>query len=162
MRSAGRRVETVRGHRPLIAECARLVTGFTAAHSLTLALSVTGLLRLPGGPVEIAIALSIVLTALGLALGRNWSPDWRIAFGFGLVHGLGFAGLLTDLLQGRALVVPLIAFNLGLEMAQLLLVVAALPLMLWLDRRPVWRPRVAAGLSMALALLGSVWLVERL
>lgn len=162
MRSAGQHAPAMAHTRWLVVESAKRVTGFTAAHSLTLALAATGMVRLPSAPVEIAIAASIVVTALGLAFGRGWSPDWRIAFGFGLVHGLGFAGLLTELLQGTALVVPLVAFNAGLELAQALLVAASLPLLLWLNRRPVWVPRLASGMSMALALLGSVWLVERL
>ncbi len=162
MRSAGQCIVASQRKRSLMIESARVITGFTAAHSLTLALAATGTLRLPGAPVEIAIALSIVVTALGLVFGRRWSPDWRVAFGFGLIHGLGFAGLLTELLQGAALVVPLVAFNLGLEMAQLLLVAASLPLLLWLQRRPAWAPRLASGMSVALALLGSIWLVERL
>lgn len=140
----------------------RVVTAFTLAHSVTLGLAATGVLRLPSAPVEAAIAASIVATALGLLLRPDWAPGWRTAFAIGLVHGLGFAGLLGELLEGRALAVPLAAFNVGLELGQLSVVLVALPLLAWMTRRPAWQARLVPPLALGLAGCGLAWLVERL
>jgi hypothetical protein len=141
---------------------AGIVTAFTVAHSLTLALAALGIVQIPGPWVEAAIAASILATAATMALRRDWRPNWRVAFGVGLVHGLGFASLLGELLDGRASVVPLAAFNLGLEIAQLGLVVATLPILTRLARWPAWEPRLAPTVAWLLAASGGVWLWERL
>ncbi len=140
----------------------RVVTAFTLAHSVTLGLAAAGVLRVPSAPVEAAIAASIVATALGLLLSRDWVPHWRLAFAIGLVHGLGFAGLLGELLEGRQLALPLAAFNVGLEFGQLTVVLAALPTLAWLARRPAWQSRLVPALSLGLGACGLAWLAERL
>ena len=140
----------------------RVVTAFTLAHSVTLGLAAAGLLRVPSAPVEAAIAASIVATALGLLLKRDWVPHWRLAFAIGLVHGLGFAGLLGELLEGRHLALPLAAFNVGLELGQLAVVLMALPILAWLVRRPVWQARLVPALALGLAGCGLAWLSQRL
>ena len=107
------------------------ITAFTVAHSLTLAASTLELLTLPGPPVEAAIALSILLLARELALGRredrretlSWRYPWLVALSFGLLHGFGFAGALRELgLASDQLGLSLLAFNLGVELGQLLVV----------------------------------------
>jgi len=144
------------------ADVLRVVTAFTLAHSLTLSLAALGVLRLPSRWVESAIAGSVVLAAANniwpWALGRRWLA----AFGFGLVHGLGFAGVLVDLgLPRAALVAALLGFNLGVELGQLAFVAALLPLAWHLRCWPGYPRFVLAGGSAAIALLASLWLVER-
>jgi hypothetical protein len=106
----------------------KIVTAFTLAHSITLSLAVLGFISLPSRLVESAIALSVIAAAL-----NNFRPVvqgrlWMVAFGFGLVHGLGFANVLTELgLPADALAVALVSFNLGVEAGQLAIVSAILP-----------------------------------
>lgn len=147
--------------RELLIEAARIVTAFTAAHSLTLALAVSGLLRLPAGPVEAAIAATIVLTAIAVLARIRPALGWPVALLFGLVHGLGFANLLAELLEGTALLAPLLSFNAGLELAQLLVVAIALPALMFLASRPRVASRVVPWTAAGLAVLGAGWLLQR-
>lgn len=97
------------------------LTAFTVAHSLTLALAATDLVRLPGPPVEACIAVSLVLLARALARGDlPQRTPWRFALACGLLHGFGFAGALADVgLPPGAVVPALAAFNLGVELGQI-------------------------------------------
>lgn len=141
------------------------ITAFTAAHSVTLALAVLGLLTLRSAPVEATIALSIVLVA-GEALheretlARRWPA--LVAFLFGLVHGLGFAGALKEIgLPQKHLSVALLTFNIGVELGQLLVVGLAYLLYLALARSP----RFALTRAPALYAIGSVaayWSISRI
>lgn len=115
----------------------KTITSFTIAHSITLGLSVTGLVYVPQAPVEAVIALSIVFLARELLLPEEQrSPmtqhrPWLMAFGFGLLHGFGFAGALSDIgLPQEQLTLALLLFNIGLELGQLL-VVAAVLILAW-------------------------------
>ena len=141
------------------------ITAFTAAHSVTLALAALGLLTLRSPPVEATIALSIVLVA-GEALHKQATLSRRwpavVAFIFGLVHGLGFAGALKDIgLPQNHLPVALLTFNVGVELGQLLVVGVA-----WLVWRTLARwPRFAVARAPALYAIGSVaayWSIERI
>lgn len=147
--------------RRILRDTAVIITTFTIAHSVTLALAALEVLRLPAKWVEAAIAASILLTAVAMLLRREWKPDWRVAGAVGLVHGLGFASLLGELLDGRASALPLAAFNLGLEAAQLGLVLATLPLLMRLGRWPAWQARLAPAFTVLLAAGGGLWLWER-
>jgi hydrogenase/urease accessory protein HupE len=136
------------------------ITAFTAAHSITLALSALGWLTLRSPPVEATIALSIVLVASealqrGAALERPLSHRYPavLAFLFGLVHGLGFAGALKEIgLPQNHLSVALLTFNAGVELGQLLVV--GLAFLAW--RALARRPRFAAARAPALYAIGSV------
>lgn len=141
----------------------RIVTAFTLAHSLTLALAVLGLVAVPGRIVEPVIAASIVWVALeNLVVPRAPSRRWLVSFAFGLVHGFGFASALGDLaLPPWRLAMALGGFNVGVEAGQALVIALAMPALLWMRARS-WEPRVARAISAALALVGAVWLVERL
>lgn len=140
------------------------ITAFTAAHSLTLALSALGVLTLRPPPVEATIALSIMLVA-GEALHRQqtWSRRWpaAVAFLFGLVHGLGFAGALKEIgLPDNHLPVALLTFNLGVEAGQLLVVACAYVVWKSLARYPAF----AKARTPALYVVGTVaayWSVGR-
>jgi hypothetical protein len=143
---------------------ATIVTAFTVAHSLSLIAASLGWVRLPGRLVESLIAVSILYTAIENIL----RPDvrWRFAltFGFGLVHGLGFASVLAVLLPPDHVIAPLLGFNLGVEVGQLVIVAIALPLA-WLAARELGAERYRRGampvLSIALAALAIKWLIER-
>lgn len=140
----------------------RIVTAFTMAHSITLSMAALGVLVLPSRLVESVIALSVVLAALNnlrpLVLGRRWA----VAFGFGLVHGFGFASVLADLgLPRDALLVSLVGFNLGVEAGQLAIVGVFLPAAYLARRHWAYRRLAFAGGSAAIALVAAAWLVER-
>lgn len=139
-----------------------IVTAFTAAHSITLGLAVLRIASLSPALIEPVIALSIAYVAAENILARQPPRRrWIEGFGFGLVHGFGFAGALLDLdLPAGALVGSLLAFNLGVEAGQALVVAALLPLLLWLRRRDSRRP-LATGLSACVLAAGLALLIER-
>jgi len=140
----------------------KLVTGFTAAHSVTLGLATYGLVSLPSRPVETAIAASVVLAAMNNIWPIVTRRTWVLAVGFGLIHGFGFAGVLSELgLPADALAFSLLGFNVGVEIGQIAIVGAALPA-LFLMRR--WRGYTTVVLpfgSVAIAFVALMWFAER-
>lgn len=141
----------------------KIVTAFTIAHSITLGLAASGALRLPTPPIEAAIAGSIVIAGLINLFPRAASARLAVAFGFGLVHGFGFANALGEIgAKGFALAPMLAGFNLGVEVAQLLIVALTLPVLMILSARPLYARRVMPACSLLIALAGTVWLTERL
>lgn len=140
----------------------RIVTAFTVAHSVTLTLATLGWVSLPSRVVESAIAASVVLAALNNLFPVAVRGRWMAAFGFGLIHGFGFATVLADLaLPPDALVLALVGFNLGVEAGQLAIVAVFLPLAFAIRRSAFYRRGVLAGGSATIALLATVWFVER-
>jgi hypothetical protein len=140
-----------------------IVTAFTIAHSTTLALAVTGTLRLPTQPIEVAIAASIAAAAAVNLLPRLSRLRLPLAFGFGFVHGFGFANALSEIdAQGTTLLPLLAGFNIGVEVAQLSVVAAVLPL-IYMARGTRWYAGGVMPLgSCALGAAGLVWLFQRL
>lgn len=140
-----------------------IVTAFTLAHSATLALAATGTVVLPTRPVEVAIAASIAVAAGINLLPRLARLRLPLAFGFGLVHGFGFANVLGELDTTGSSLLPLLAgFNIGVEIAQLAIVTGVLPL-IYLARTRRWYTAGVLPLgSCALGAAGVVWLVQRL
>jgi hypothetical protein len=140
------------------------VTAFTLAHSVTLALSMYGVVSLPSSIVEPLIALSIVFVAVENIFSRGYKP-WRsaVVFGFGLLHGMGFAGVLTELGLPRSQFVPaLISFNIGVELGQLSVIAMAFAAVgIWFGAKPWYRARVTIPSSVAIALVGLYWTIER-
>lgn len=147
----------------VVLQVAKVVTAFTLAHSVTLGLAVLGYVSVPSFWVEAGIAASIVLAAAANVLWpRAAHMGWMLAFAFGLVHGLGFAGVLQGLgLPGDALAVALLAFNLGVELGQLAVVVAVMPPLLAAARTTHYRSAILPAGSIAAAVVGGVWLLER-
>jgi len=141
------------------------VTAFTLAHSTTLGLAMLGVVSLPSSIVEPAIALSIAFVACENVF-RTETSRARIAivFGFGLLHGLGFAGALREIGLPRSRFVPaLISFNLGVEAGQLTVLAVAFALVgAWFSRRAWYRSRVAVPASLAIACVGLYWTWVRL
>jgi hydrogenase/urease accessory protein HupE len=138
------------------------ISAFTVAHSITLALAVLHVVSLPPRVVEPAIALSIAYVGVENLIGRGPAKRWRITFPFGLVHGFGFAGALVELdLPSGRLPLALFGFNLGVEIGQLAVVAAVLPLLVWARRSDWFRRRVVPLLAGALVVAGCVWFVWR-
>ena len=148
------------------------VTAFTVAHSITLSLATLGVVHVPGPPVEATIALSILLLACEIirsdrgqtSLTAQW--PWLVAFSFGLLHGFGFASALTEIgLPQGDIPLALFAFNVGVEIGQLLFVAAvlgALRLAKWI-RFPVFVERHARlAATYAIGIMAAYWFVERL
>ncbi|MFO1460613.1 MAG: HupE/UreJ family protein, partial [Verrucomicrobiota bacterium] len=159
----------VQGTRRLVAT----VTAFTIAHSLTLAAATLGFVQVPQAPVEATIALSIVFVAGEIVHSHQGRPGlterwpWLVAFTFGLLHGFGFAGVLSEVgLPPNAIPVALLFFNLGVEVGQLLFIAAVL-LFIALGRKlarsvaispPRWAWRVP---PYAIGSVAAFWLIER-
>ena len=139
-----------------------IVTAFTVAHSLTLSLAALDVVRLPSRLVESTIAASVVLAGLGNIFPMVTSRRWMVAFGFGLIHGFGFAAVLTDLgLPHDSSLLSLVSFNVGVELGQLAIVSAFLPLA-YLIRHSWSYPRlVLTGGSLAVITIALVWFAER-
>ena len=140
------------------------VTAFTVAHTTTLALATLGFVQLPASIVEPLIAASIVYVAVENIFVRRFHA-WRTAvvFGFGLLHGLGFASVLSDVgLDPARLISGLIGFNIGVEIGQLTVIAAAFLLVgWWAGPKPWYRRVIATPASIAIALVGAWWLIER-
>lgn len=139
------------------------VTAFTLAHTITLALAALNIVQIPGSIIEPLIALSIVWIAVENCLFKE-SNKWRptIIFLFGLLHGLGFASVLIEYGLPKGSFIPsLLAFNIGVEVGQLLVLAAALALM-WFVRRKSWyRQWIQIPVSLMIALVGLFWFFER-
>ena len=148
------------------------VTAFTVAHSITLALATLDVIHVPGPPVEAIIALSIVFVAQEVMqrqrghAGLASRKPWLVAFAFGLLHGLGFAGALAEVgLPHNAIPLALLFFNVGVELGQLAFIAAVLAVTALLRR--LWRGAVEPGWAIPLQayLIGGVasfWLIERI
>ncbi len=140
-----------------------VVTAFTLAHSITLALAALGIFTPSPRLVEPAIALSIAYVGVENLLVEDASKRWRITFPFGLVHGFGFAGALREIALPRAQVpIALVSFNLGVEIGQLAVLAVALPITLAARRAPWFGDRGVKLLSIAIALGGGALFVARL
>lgn len=145
--------------RPLIFQ----VTAFTLAHTITLGLSIYGVISAPASIVEPLIALSIAYVGIENVLSSRLQP-WRIAlvFAFGLLHGMGFAGVLSEIgLPRSEFVTALITFNVGVELGQLTVILICFLLLGWWRDRDWYRARVTIPLSLLIAATGLYWTVER-
>ena len=146
-------------------EVLKIIRSFTAAHSISLALATFNVVSLPPSIVEPLIAVSIVYIGCENLLRRNLERRWLLTFGFGLIHGLGFATVLRELNVGsevQSAVIPLLSFNLGVEFGQIAIAAVVLPLIWKLKPRPWFVPRLVPACSTCVALLGAFWLVARL
>jgi hydrogenase/urease accessory protein HupE len=146
--------------RPLLAQ----ISAFTIAHSITLGLTMYGIVSLPPRLVEPMIAVSIVYVAIENLVTTDLKP-WRVAlvFSFGLLHGMGFAGVLRDVgLPRPQFLTALVAFNVGVEVGQLTVIaIACAAVAYWRRNRPVYRRFIVQPASLAIALVGLFWTLQR-
>jgi hypothetical protein len=148
--------------RVALAEVLWVVTAFTVAHSFTLSLAALQVVELPSRLVESAIAASVVLAAANNLWPVVERRRWLVAFGFGLIHGFGFASVLTELgLPRDALVLSLLGFNVGVEIGQLAIVACFLPVAYLTRNTALYRRGVFVGGSILTLLVALVWLAER-
>lgn len=147
----------------------KIITSFTVAHSLTLALATFGVITISPAIVEPIIAASVVFVGLENLFGRQLAARWLVTFGFGLVHGLGFASILRELGIGETGVggfsaqaaIPLLSFNLGVEVAQIAIAAFVLPVLSRLKQRPTFALKHAPALSLLITLAGVYWFLTR-
>jgi hydrogenase/urease accessory protein HupE len=144
---------------------ATIITSFTIAHSLTLALATLDVVRIAPGIVEPLIAVSIVYVGIENIFRREFKRRWLLTFGFGLIHGFGFASVLNELgvgagaASGAAL--PLLSFNLGVELGQIAIAAVVWPVIWKLREKPSFVTRFVPACSMLIAVAGGLWLIER-
>jgi hypothetical protein len=139
-------------------------TAFTVAHSITLGLAMNGMISSPSHIVEPIIALSILFVAVeNIITDKLKATRIVIVFAFGLIHGLGFAGVLTDLgLPKREFFNALISFNIGVELGQVLIILVAWFLVgKWFNEKQWYRPKFVTPLSAMIALVALYWTIER-
>lgn len=145
---------------------AAIISCFTIAHSLTLALATLRIVTLPGRITEPAIAASIIFVGLENLLRGGAEPKgrWALTFGFGLIHGFGFASALSDLgvgSNGRSLAMPLFTFNLGVEIGQIAIAAIVLPLVWRLRRKRAFARAGVGVLSGVIVTTGLCWFLQR-
>jgi hydrogenase/urease accessory protein HupE len=145
-------------------EIAKIVTSFTVAHSITLSLAALGFVQIPPGLVEPLIALSIIFVGLENLRRKPVEKRWIPAYFFGLIHGFGFAAALQEIGIGTGIgaALPLLAFNLGVEIGQIAVVLLILPVLWKLQKSPLYLSRIVPVGSALVALAGLYWLIERI
>lgn len=154
------------GERPPAAqrlwELGGIITAFTVAHSITLGLAALDVVRPPITWIEIIIALSIAMAAINLFVPLFGHKTWRLAFGFGLIHGFGFASVLGDLTSGTSQkVLALAGFNIGVEAGQLALVALLFPLLYALSRFRTYQRLVVPTIALIVSVISLNWAFER-
>jgi HupE/UreJ protein len=162
LRSTGKDWRGTEGLKDTARDLLRIITAFTIAHSITLALAASGAVHVPVRPIEIAIAGSIVIAGLLNLIPQAAKARLALAFGFGLVHGFGFANALAELGTGGLRLLPTLAgFNTGVELAQLSLVAIVLPVLFRARHSKFYAWRFMPATSIVAAMAGAAWLVAR-
>ncbi len=142
----------------------KVVTGFSVAHSITLGLSVSEIVVLDSRFVEVAIALSILFTAINNLKPIVTKHTWLMAFAFGLIHGFGFANVLHDLIikNSNDFLAMLFGFNLGVEIGQMIIVLTLLPFLYILEKTTFYKKFILHGFSFLAAVIAILWAYERM
>ncbi len=144
-------------------EVLKIVTAFSVAHSITLGLSVSEIVVLDSRFVEVAIALSVLFTAMNNLYPMITKHTWIMAFLFGLIHGFGFANVLHDLIikNSSDFLAMLFGFNLGVEIGQLVIVTLVLPFLYFLEKTTFYRTFIYHGFSALTTVIAALWAIER-
>lgn len=154
--------EPVTAAGPAFTNIVKIVTAFTAAHSITLSLATLGIVHLPVRLVESSIAATVVVAALNNVIPFFTERGWMVAFGFGLLHGFGFANALADLgLHTGQMAATLFGFNLGVEIGQLSIVAIFMPVAMSIRHLRFYRRYVLRVGSTAIMLIAATWFAER-
>jgi hypothetical protein len=148
--------------RTAVVESLKVVTAFTVAHSLTLTLAAVGAVTLASKPVEASIAATVLIVAVSGFWRPTRAHGWPMAAAFGLVHGFGFAGALGEMIGGEARVSSIGSFNVGIELAQVAVALAMVPVLYALMRRPRVARVAVPVISGVVAIVSAAWMVERL
>ena len=144
-----------------LGEMVKVITSFTVAHSITLILAALKIITLPQRLIECGVAATIVYVAVENLWRKEITHRWVLTFFFGLIHGFSFANVLGGMgLPREATIRCLLSFNVGVEIGQLAIVLMALPLLFIVSRQP-YAPRVKAAISLAVAVFGLGWFIER-
>ncbi len=150
------------GNGDSLMETFKIVSAFTVAHSVTLALAASGTVTLPPALIEIAIAASVVIAAINNLRALLPARIWLVAFVFGFVHGFGFANVLAELnTPGQSFWNALLGFNVGVELGQIVIVAAIWPLLRWIAWYPAAMRRTVTVASAAIAGLATLWVIDR-
>jgi len=156
------RWQPVESFRPALMNVVKIVTAFTVAHSITLSLAALGIFDLPGRLVEIVIAASIAIAAADILFPIFRGRVWLVVLGFGLFHGFGFAGALSGMgVFGEYLWMPLLAFNLGVEIGQIVIVALVFPVLYLFRRWWVYAKLGMPVVAVFLILISLAWVSER-
>jgi hydrogenase/urease accessory protein HupE len=140
----------------------KIITAFTIAHSITLFLAATGHLNVDSRWIESGIALTIAYVAAENPFIKTVRFRWLITFFFGLIHGMGFAGAISEVgLPQQYLISSLLSFNLGVETGQLGIVVLLLPYLTKMQKHP-WYPRFVIGVSVIVFMVAGYWFLQRI
>ena len=144
-------------------EIAKIVTFFTIAHSITLSLVALNIISVPSFLVEPIIAVSIIYVGLENVFKTEQKKRWLIAYVFGLVHGLGFASVLQEIGIGGGIsaVMPLLSFNLGVEIGQFAIILLVLPILWKFQQQTFYKQNFVPICSVLIAIAGLYWLIER-
>jgi hypothetical protein len=162
LRREGGRWVAEAGFRPVLINVVKIVTAFTLAHSITLSLAALEVIKAPSRVVESVIAASVVVAALNNLVPLFREKVWLVVFAFGLIHGFGFANVLTDLgLSKGSLALCVVGFNVGVELGQLSIVGVMLPVAFALREKWAYQKLALGGGSAAIIVVASAWMVER-
>ena len=148
-----------------VRELVVVLSAFTVAHSISLALVVMGGVHLPASIVEPLIAASIAWVGVENLVRDSRRSRWLVVFGFGLIHGFGFAGALLDLGFGVSMgevALALVSFNAGVESGQLVVAAALVPVIWAIRMRPLWQKKLMPLGSLLIAIAGGYWMITRL
>lgn len=147
---------------PALVNVVKIVTAFTVAHSLTLSLAALGIIELPGRLVEVVIAASIAVAAADILFPLFRGRVWLVVLGFGLFHGFGFAGALSEMgVFGDHVWLPLLAFNLGVELGQIVIVAILFPILFLLRRLLLYPKLIMPVGAVFLIVMSLAWVAER-
>lgn len=150
------------GLKPRLWELTGIVTAFTAAHSVTLVLAALKIVQLPIAWVEAVIALSIAVAAINVMWPILGKKTWKLAFGFGLIHGFGFASVLGDLTSGISqTVLALAGFNIGVELGQLALLIVLFPLFYLWGKTNHYGKAAVPVMLVAVGAISLYWVAQR-
>jgi hydrogenase/urease accessory protein HupE len=142
----------------------KIITSFTLAHSITLVLATLNIINIPSRIIEPLIAASIVFVGVQNILAPDAGKRWLLTFGFGLIHGCGFASALRELgvgVDGQGIAVPLLSFNLGVELGQVVIAAIVLPCIWKSQQSPIFLKRLVPAGSAIIVMAGGYWLLAR-
>ena len=151
------------GTRYALVRLVKIITAFTIGHSLTLLAGAVGVLRMPSQPIEVLIAISILVSAIHAIRPIFPNLEMYVAAGFGLIHGLAFANTLSDLdLNAKAMTLSILGFNIGIELQQLLVVILTVPSLILLSKQPKIYDFIRIFSALAAGIAAIAWVFERI